>query len=191
MLLYAALFDSPSAQWFFFAAMAVMCLVLLRRSYRYFSRARKANQGVLVKTKRPGHKDRGHHLDLPDEALRWEVEMEEIAREVSARIDTKVAVLRTLIADADRAAQRIEEALTQFQTVERIAEESSAGELEPRSEATLSATGREYEEACTLADYGFSVPDIASRLSLARSQVEAILASRTQESEKHPRPHAP
>jgi hypothetical protein len=48
---------------------------------------------------------------LPDEAARWEVEMHETARRLSAQLDAKLSLLQTLIADAQRAAARLEEAL--------------------------------------------------------------------------------
>jgi hypothetical protein len=48
---------------------------------------------------------------LPDEAARWEVEMHETARRLSAQLDAKLSLLQTLIADAERAAARLEEAL--------------------------------------------------------------------------------
>ena len=155
------------------AAIALLSAVLIRRSHRYLRRAKKQNRGFLIKTDRPEHKVAGHHLDLPDEALRWEVEMEEIVRDASARIDAKTSILRALIADADRAAQRLEEATANFAQVDPATEESS--EL---SSGTLPPTDTEREEAHTLADYGFSPADIASRLSLARSQVETILDAR-------------
>jgi hypothetical protein len=65
----------------------------------------------MVRTERPETQQKGHHLDSPDELVRWEVEMHEIARELSARLDTKIGVLAQLIRDADRASDRLEAAL--------------------------------------------------------------------------------
>jgi hypothetical protein len=42
---------------------------------------------------------------------RWEVEMHETARQLSAQLDAKLGLLQSLIVDADRAAARLEDAL--------------------------------------------------------------------------------
>src|SRR4030042_5398307 len=62
---------------------------LLLRSHRYLSR-RKADDAVLVRTLRPQPKNSRHHLDADPSVLRWEVEMHEIARALSARPDRQM-----------------------------------------------------------------------------------------------------
>jgi hypothetical protein len=94
----------------FLVGMVLVIGILLRRSHRYFGR-RPKNPSVMVRTERPETQQKGHHLDSPDELVRWEVEMHEIARELSARLDTKIGVLAQLIRDADRASDRLEAAL--------------------------------------------------------------------------------
>ena len=94
----------------FLVGLVLVIGVLLRRSHRYFGR-RPKNPSAMVRTERPETQQKGHHLDSPDELVRWEVEMHEIARELSARLDTKMGVLAQLIRDADRASTRLETAL--------------------------------------------------------------------------------
>jgi hypothetical protein len=48
---------------------------------------------------------------LPDDLARWDVEMHETARQLSAQLDAKLSLLQSLIAEADRAAARLEDAL--------------------------------------------------------------------------------
>ena len=94
----------------FLVGLVLVIGILLLRSHRYFGR-RPKNPSVMVRTKRPEAKQKGHHLDSPDELVRWEVEMHDIARELSAQLDTKIGVLAQLIRDADRASARLETAL--------------------------------------------------------------------------------
>jgi hypothetical protein len=50
------------------------------------------------------------HLDSTPKTAQWEVEMHETARELKAQLDSKMSALQALIADADRAAARLEAA---------------------------------------------------------------------------------
>ncbi len=162
----------------FAAGIAITCAFLIRRSHRYFSRQRKKNRGVIVKTSRPERHSAGHHLDLPDEALRWEVQMQEIAREVSGQIDSKMGALQALVADADRAAQRLEAATGAFEKANLTTDDPPKQESKDSSQA-LPPSEIERAEVFTLADYGFSTADIASRLRLAQAQIEAVLDARS------------
>lgn len=67
--------------------------------------------------------------DAPASLLAWEVHMHETAREVSAQIDTKLRLLQQLVAEADRAATRLERALAAVQTA--TAEPPRSGCAEP------------------------------------------------------------
>lgn len=46
-----------------------------------------------------------------DEENRWEVRMHEVTRELSGTLDSKMSALQALIAEADRAAERLERAV--------------------------------------------------------------------------------
>ena len=95
-------------------AMALLIAILLMRSYRYFSRT-KQRDTYLVRTKRPEAERPGHNLDAPAEVLRWEVHMQETARDLSAQLDSKMIALQHLIREADRAAERLEQELRERQ----------------------------------------------------------------------------
>jgi hypothetical protein len=136
---------------------------------------------------------------LPDDLARWEVEMHETARQLSAQLDAKLGLLQSLIAEADRAAARLEEALDRahptlppgspaeslrpaaghardlqedFETA-ADANSSTAGE-DPR----MTDRARRREEVYRLADYGFSVTEIARRAGLPVGEVELMLSLR-------------
>jgi len=66
--------------------------------------------------------------DAPASLLAWEVHMHETAREVSAQIDTKLRLLQQLVAEADRAATRLERALAAVQTATAEPPRSGCGE---------------------------------------------------------------
>jgi hypothetical protein len=88
-------------------ALGVVIGWLLLRTHRHLSR-QKTSDSPLVRVPRPEQTEPGHHLDAPPELLRWEVQMHETARALSAQLDSKMSALRCLIAEADRAAARLE-----------------------------------------------------------------------------------
>jgi hypothetical protein len=53
----------------------------------------------------------GHHLGASEELVQWEVEMHDMARDLSGQLDSKMSALQHLIREADRAASRLETAL--------------------------------------------------------------------------------
>jgi len=153
---------------FLIAAILVATLTLLLRLYRY---QKRQSRGVPRQTGRPSQSEQ--RASAPDSVIRWEVEMQELARDLKAEIDSKMIALGHLIRDADRAAERLEKALRA----------SSAPGVPPvdslvPAESGDSENGSFRNEVHTLADYGFSVEDIASRLSTSVDQVELILRLR-------------
>lgn len=143
------------------AAMAVFCWVLLRRSHRRLGRWPK-DQPTLVRTPRPEDESHDSDAPLPDDLVRWEVQMHETARNLSAQLDSKMSALESLIRDADRAAARLE---------------AARSGVEPTIDPARSAEN--YRAQITqLADYGFSAADIASRLLLPGDEVIRILNER-------------
>jgi len=97
-------------QIFFLIALALVIAILLLRSHRHFSR-RSYEQPTIVRTPRPQPSEQAHHLDSPDELGRWEVQMHDIARDLSAQLDSKMSALQHLVQEADRASARLEAAL--------------------------------------------------------------------------------
>jgi hypothetical protein len=131
---------------------------------------------------------------LPDDLARWEVQMQETARRLSAQLDAKLSLLQALTAEADRAAQRLEEALdrthpalppgSQAESLRPIAEgphdvaaepDRVTVELEPAANTDRS---RRREEIYQLADYGFAPAEIARRVGSPVGEVELILSLR-------------
>ena len=90
-------------------ALAVIILSLLIRWYRYYSR-QKGSDAVIVRTARPTREPEDQYRGAPPEVARWQVAMHETARDLSAQLDSKMSALQALIADADRAADRLEAA---------------------------------------------------------------------------------
>lgn len=151
------------------AAVIIVIMVLLRRLRRYRSR-QKPDKGYLIRTPRPKSGTRSHHLDTPDDVLRWEVEMHEIARDFSAQIDNKASVLGHLIREADRAAARLEAALEAAAANSTPADEQPA--QAPPLETLDDALG---EEIQILSNYGYDRVEIARRLHVAREDVDRVL----------------
>ena len=124
--------------------------------------------------------------------------MHETARELSAQLDAKLSLLQSLTAEADRAAQRLEEALARVHPA--IPPGSQAESLLPisavehfvehRAEAALTGAdsesdlpagadrSRSREEIYHLADYGFAPSEIARRVGSPVGEVELILSLR-------------
>lgn len=160
---------------FLIAAILVLTVTLMRRLYRY--RTRQKRQA----SSRPSHRSadegdpRGLRVGAPDSIVRWEVEMQELGRDLKAEIDSKMVALENLIRDADRAANRLEAATKSALAAEKdIPREESA----PGSVPAVHDNAAIQEEVYTLRDYGFSTGDIASRLGAPVEQVELILRQR-------------
>jgi hypothetical protein len=155
---------------FFIAAVAIITWMLLMRSHRYFGRQRASEPENKWESK-PTPKPPAVQGELPATVARWEVEMHETARQMSAQLDGKMSALQALIADADRAAARLEAAL----------DGESAPAAPPSDNQTeslkLPSEGRR-EEIHTLSDYGFTAAEIARRIDAPVDEVEAILRVR-------------
>ena len=99
--------------------------------------------------------------------------MQELARDLKAEIDSKMIALGHLIHDADRAAERLERAIkTAPGNGAAAAEDRQCFEPADLENAALR------DEVYRLADYGFSLHDIASRLAIQVGQIELILRLR-------------
>ena len=130
-----------------------------------------------------------------------EVQMHETARELSAQLDAKLSLLQSLTAEADRAAQRLEEAIARshpaippgsqaeslrpLSTGEHFtphrAEFASSSPLATDAESEMpesSDRSRRRDEIYHLADYGFAPVEIARRVCSPVGEVELILSLR-------------
>ena len=130
---------------------------------------------------------------------RWEVEMHDRTREMTGTLDSKMSALQSLIADADRAAVRLERALGEVGDRKSDGDESSScdgarpvpgtGETpvapEPGTGETLGVredgdrqSDLQREQVFTLADYGHPPSEIAARLDRPVGEIELILRLR-------------
>lgn len=124
--LFANLFTQLSSNWALAAALAAACLFLLRGNWKRQRRSdaevpnpQAIQQSFAAKTREMS----AHHA--PEDLLRWQVEMHELARDVKAEIDTKLLALQSLLVVADEHAQRLEALLERTSKVD-IAAQSSA-----------------------------------------------------------------
>ncbi|HEX5498253.1 MAG TPA: hypothetical protein VFX03_03465, partial [Thermomicrobiales bacterium] len=148
-----------------------------------------------------------NRLDAPLELQRWEVQLHEVARETTAKIDNKISLLEHLIRDADERIARLQEVgewldrsakLDVEPSAERaiVLSKLSAGDR-GRSMSTSSDRAAEtaYErpaksgpisrfsgEIYALADAGHTSAEIAGRLNSPIGEVELILGLRRQRS---------
>jgi len=169
----------------FLAALAAAIFILLRRSHRILGR-RKQDDSPMVRVPRPRQGPSQHAtLDAPPDVLRWEVQMHETARDLSAQLDSKMSALQALIADADRAAARLETAMAR--SADLLPSDSSpptqAEALGPSrvvdaAEDGHSPSSQHREEIYLLADYGLDAAAIASRVGLPIGEVELMLSLR-------------
>lgn len=176
------------------AALAMVIAWLLLRVHRHLAR-QKRSDSPLVRVTRPKQAEPGHHLGAPAEVLRWEVQMHETARALSAQLDSKMGALQALISEADRAAARLEAAgaespdslrqpppaesppTTQAEALRPSGPSDQApGEADEASQRR--SVGRRQEEVYTLADYGLDAAEIARRVGSPVGEVELILGLR-------------
>jgi hypothetical protein len=109
-----------------------IAFILLMRTSRYFNRQRQ-EEPKWTRAARPRHDSSAaaysrssdnstaapatpltvaeRHLDASPKTAQWEVDMHETARELKAQLDSKMSALQALIAEADRAASRLEAAI--------------------------------------------------------------------------------
>ena len=111
--------------------------------------------------------------------------MHDTARDLSAQLDSKLSALGALVAEADRAAARLEAALERAaEPVPRTNNQARSlqrGEADERGEAGVRAAAsrpRRQEEIYTLADYGYEPAEIARRVGTPVGEVELILSLR-------------
>lgn len=117
-----------------FAALGMLALVvawLLFRSQRYLARVR-GETGRVTTTRYQAPQREEPRLEWPHEMIRWEVEMHDLARELSGKLDSKMGALEHLIREADRASSRLEAALD---AAEARLRESTADPAPPARQA--------------------------------------------------------
>lgn len=97
----------------FMAGCALLTAILLRRSYRYFSRRpeRGGTGPPLVTQPRPATAWDGAHRDAAAQIERQKVELYEMARDANGQLTSKIAMLEQLVETSGRQIERLEELL--------------------------------------------------------------------------------
>ncbi len=109
------LLASIHAVWMFLAGVGLLTFILMKRSYRYFSRPRrKRNDRPIELQPRPKGPWDGAQHDTMAHIERQKVEMFEMSRDLNGQLNSKIIVLEKLIADSQRQITRMEALLTQI-----------------------------------------------------------------------------
>ncbi len=112
------LLASIHAVWMFLAGVGLLTFILMKRSYRYFSRPRrKHNDKPLELQPRPKGPWDGAQHDTMAHIERQKVEMFEMSRDLNGQLNSKIIVLEKLIADSQRQITRMEALLAQIDDV--------------------------------------------------------------------------
>ena len=101
--------SSSTLKTFFLIVMIVVAGYLFLRSQRYFARQRDDAAFADRPATPPSERQ---STAVSQEMTRWEVEMHDTARQLSGQLDGKLSALGHLIREADRAAARLEAALS-------------------------------------------------------------------------------
>ena len=93
-------------------AMIGAIVFLFHRIRRKRGAASNRNASGLRRSQPKSESPAGYH-QAPANMARYEVEMHDLARELSARIDSKLVLLQHLVRDADQQANRLEAAIAE------------------------------------------------------------------------------
>lgn len=109
---YSPVLAAMAEQVMFALGVAILTAILLRRSYRLLGKRRKGGSSKVIEAQpRPENAWSGSHQDAHARMNRQEVELHEMARDVSAQLDSKMMVLQELIAQSQKQIERLEELL--------------------------------------------------------------------------------
>lgn len=186
----------------FLVGLLLVVGVLLMRAQRTLKRSVPAPLAPLSHAARmavtPG--ETTLPTDAPRELARWEVAMHEVAREQTARLDTKIAALQQLIQTAQHESRRLEALLADAGRLglnrradapaptpaphaapSQVASGQVALGTIPAAAAGASsaaqrrAEGRPYDRIYALADAGHDRAAIARQLGLPAGEVDLVL----------------
>jgi len=191
----------------FLVAMVVAVGFLMLRARRNLGRP-QSDWSPMYNPRPAKPQKPAHHLGASEDFVQWEVQMHDLARELSGKLDSKMSVLAQLIQEADRAAARLEAAIERLPSSAPsppgARDDSASSEPPPRprnqAEALHAANvmepstsppapsetaspvspDRRYDEIYLLADYGFDVAEIARRVGIPIGEIQLILTLRTQ-----------
>lgn len=165
----------------FLLALIVAISILLRRSYRYFGRSLKRAAQPAWQPARSRDASGPHSANA--DAARSEVHLHETARELCARIDSKVLLLDAVIRRADERIRRLETLLERSEltreTGDPVEARGDSRDPSPVPRGTASGESPDESQARAIAELsaqGYSATTIAHRLKLDVSQVQHQLA---------------
>ncbi len=101
------------------AGVGLLTFILLKRSYRYFSRTRRnRNDKPIALQPRPKGPWDGAQHDAMAHIDRQKVEMFEMSRDLNGQLNSKVIVLEKLIADSQQQIKQMEALLARLDDVQ-------------------------------------------------------------------------
>jgi hypothetical protein len=194
-------FTDPSTLCLILLAIIVVLLLIRTRMRLAGQRKHWSEEGCARDTRQIADRTMNADRPLPDDLARWEIQMHETARQLSAQLDAKLSLLQSITAEADRVARRLEEALdracpalpsgSQAESTSSAAENDGKGfgaigdagmELDGMAAELATPQGpdraRSRDEICQLADYGFAPAEIARRVGSPIGEVELVLSLR-------------
>ncbi len=92
--------------WMFLAGVVLASFVLIRL---YLIRSRRARNSAIETPRQPDFRRGQFFASAPPQAVQWQVEMHEIARETKAELDSKMRALQVLLRDAQQCESRLRE----------------------------------------------------------------------------------
>lgn len=100
----------------FAAGCAAFTFILLRLSWRRGAKRSRGGSGPALDAQpRPKHQWDGAQKDAEARFDRHQVELHDLARDLTAQIDSKLVLLQQLIAQSDERIQRLEELLGEIE----------------------------------------------------------------------------
>ncbi len=107
--------EDPLPILMFIAGAGLVAWVLLRRGFRRSGGRKKYDSRPIDTQPRPTSEWSGAYSDASAKLERQKVELAEFSRDANGQIDTKILVLRELIAQSDRQIRRMEELLAELE----------------------------------------------------------------------------
>lgn len=159
----------------FLVGLAMVIVVMLRQTNRYFKRK---SAEIQRQDQRPPAR-----MDLPADLARYEVQLHELARELSGQLDTKIHIVQQLVREVEAHTARLEAAIARAQRLaqspaeEAIPAWDEAETAEAHTSAPL-ANPLPADEVYRLSDAGFTSLAIAERLDASIGDVEMLLSLR-------------
>ena len=114
-------FTDIHSVWMFLAGVGLLTFILLKRSYRYFARPRRArNDAPLELQPRPKGVWDGAQQDAMAHIERQKVEMYDMARDLNGQLNSKIIVLERLIAESQKQITQMEALMYQLEHTQPV-----------------------------------------------------------------------